>query len=90
MNSQCGECGFTFNKEPGYFLGSFVIAYFIGAFSTIPTLVLCLFVLKTEVMPAVAFACLQLILLNPILFRFSRLAWLHSDSKMSRMLDGKK
>jgi Protein of unknown function (DUF983) len=27
MNDRCPECGLTFNREPGYFLGAMYISY---------------------------------------------------------------
>jgi|GEM_PF-4314640 len=48
MNTRCLNCNLTFEKESGYFLGALVFAYFIGAFSLIPTLIILAIALKTK------------------------------------------
>ena len=32
MNPTCPHCGLRFEREPGYFLGAMMVAYFVGAF----------------------------------------------------------
>lgn len=85
MNERCPSCGFEFVRENGYFLGAMVISYFVAGFSAVPTLVILLFVSRWEVMSATAMSCLQIVLLNPPLFHFARLAWLHMDREVARV-----
>lgn len=87
MNTQCPACGFIFEKESGYFLGAIVIAYFVGAFSVIPTLIIAVFVFKLEVPAAVALAVLQVLLMHPFLYRYSKLTWIYLENRMTGLLD---
>jgi hypothetical protein len=38
-NAACPECGLVFEREPGYFLGSFYVSYGVGAAVAIPTVI---------------------------------------------------
>lgn len=75
----CASCGYVYAREPGYFIGAMVFSYVFGAFSVVPTLVAGILVLQMEIAEAVALASLQVILLAPLLFRASRLAWINVD-----------
>ena len=86
MNRACSECGRVFEKEPGYFLGASVAAYFIGAFSLVPTLVICLLILKLDIVPTLAIGTTQMLILTPFLWRFSRLVWLYAERRMTQRL----
>src|SRR4051812_47007985 len=77
MNAVCPSCGTKFDREPGFFLGALVLGYFFSAFSTVPTLVICIFVLQVPLVAAIAITCAQIILLNPLIFRLGRLTWLY-------------
>ena len=87
MNPQCPECGFKFEKEPGYFLGSVIAAYFICAFTLVPTLVFLFFVWNIEPCWIVAIGILQIAVLHPFLYRYSRLTWLFLENKITNTLD---
>lgn len=87
MNPQCPACEFKFEKEPGYFLGSVIAAYFISAFSLVPTLVFLFFVWKADPFWIVAIGTLQIVLLHPFLYRYSRLTWLYLENRMTNALD---
>ena len=89
MNARCPQCGLRFAREPGYFLGATVAAYFLASFSVIPLLVGLIFLGGVEVGPAIGAACLQVVLLTPLLFRFSRLVWLFVERRMTLALDGR-
>lgn len=79
MNTTCPSCQFKFEREQGYFLGAMVLAYVLGAITVIPTIVY--LNLKTDVTfpMIVIIPALQVILTNPILFMYSRLAWMYID-----------
>ena len=86
MNRRCSECERVFEKEPGYFLGAIVVAYFFGAFSVIPTIVISHFVLNLEISSTIGLAILQLLLLQPLLYRYSKLTWLYVEGRMTDSL----
>ncbi len=79
MNRDCPVCGLTFEKENGYFLGAMVVSYFLAAFSVIPTILLLRFYFETSIVTMIFIPCLQVVLMNPLLFHASRMAWLYID-----------
>jgi uncharacterized protein (DUF983 family) len=83
MNKTCPSCGLRFEREPGYFLGAMVFGYVLGAASTIPTIVIAVFVYRAPIPAAIGIACGQVIVLNPFLFKYCRLAWLWMDRHIS-------
>lgn len=87
MNDRCPACGYAYEKEPGYFLGAMIAAYFIGAFSLVPTLALGLFVWNLELVPMLALGIGQILALHPFLYRYSRLAWISIETRMTGTLD---
>src|SRR4051812_29342901 len=66
MNELCPKCQFKFEKEPGYFLGSVIAAYFICAFSLVPTLVLLFFVFNAEPFWIITASIAQIAILHPM------------------------
>ena len=88
MNKTCPACGFRFEKEPGYFLGALVAAYFIGAFTVVPTIVVTVFVLRMELSKALGIGIAQCLICHPFLFRYSKLTWLYVEGRMTQLLDG--
>ncbi len=79
MRARCGECNLDFEPESGYYLGAMIFSYAFGTFSIIPTVVAMVFWAEAPLSGIVLVPSLQLILMNPWLFKFSRLAWLHLD-----------
>jgi uncharacterized protein (DUF983 family) len=90
MNVTCPSCEFKFEREPGYFLGAMLVGYFLGVFSVIPTLVICHFVFKLDDLPTTCIAVGQIVILQPLLFRYSRLVWLHVEQSMTKSLENRK
>jgi uncharacterized protein (DUF983 family) len=88
MNETCPSCGWKFEREPGYFLGALISGYFLSAFSVVPTLVMGHFVFNLEILPVVAIAVAQVIVMQPLIYRYARLIWLHVEQNMTRNLDG--
>lgn len=79
MRAKCSSCGYVYERENGYFLGAMVIGYFMCAFSTVPTMVLGVMVLHADLFRVLVVGCSQVILLTPLIFRYSRLAWIYLD-----------
>lgn len=87
MNPACPSCGRNFEPEPGYFVGAMYFGYFLG----VPTYaLLCLLALRLfgERPMFLAFGAALLVFapLAPILFRISRILWLHLDCWMERRI----
>ena len=84
MNGSCLVCGLTFEREPGYFTGAMYLSYamavpIIGAIAT---------VLSLAVLPGlplhwiVLLAGVLFLPAVPWVFRASRVAWIHLDSRI--------
>lgn len=87
MHTSCSHCHVSFEKENGYFLGAWVAAYFIGAALSVPTLIAAIWAWGLDPLAAVALASAQLIVLNPLLLRASKLTWLAVEARITRSLD---
>jgi uncharacterized protein (DUF983 family) len=79
MNELCPSCGIKFERESGYFLGALVIAYVMGVATVIPTVILLVRHFEAEIPIVVLIPSLQLLLLHPVLYIYSRMAWLYFD-----------
>jgi uncharacterized protein (DUF983 family) len=80
MNETCPVCGVRFGREPGYFFGAMYVSYPLAA------VVLGLFALGVQALlptwswPAcLALAFVPFLLLVPLVFRYSRIIWMHFD-----------
>lgn len=89
MNRRCPGCGYDFFPEDGFYLGAMVAAYFIGAFSVVPTVVGLWYWGRDELSPVVwvGIPCLQIIVMAPWLLRLARSAWLHAEFRITRRLN---
>lgn len=78
MRPACPACGFDFEPEPGYFTGAMYISYGIAVLSVAPVSA---GLYRWGLSDGWIFseATLQLILTAPLLFRYSRVLWLHLD-----------
>lgn len=87
MHRKCPSCGHVYEREPGYFVGAMVMSYLLGAFSTVPTVVIGIMILHAEVLSVVFAAIAQLVIFCPLLIRFSRLLWIQIDARAQRKID---
>lgn len=81
MRKTCPVCGFDFEPENGYFLGAMIIGYFLGAFSTIPTIAFLVFGTEVSRVMVVVIPVLQLLVTSPIFFHYSRTIWIYLDKR---------
>ena len=79
MNERCPVCGLVFERESGYFLGAMYFSYFLA----VPILGLLMVVIRgishlsfSLTWVAALIAYLPLI---PLVFRISRVLWIHFD-----------
>lgn len=79
MRRKCQSCGYIYERESGYFLGAMIFSYALGAFGVVPTFVIGVMVLRASIFDVTAAGCLQVLLLFPFLFKYSRLVWMHLD-----------
>jgi hypothetical protein len=77
MNHSCPVCGLRFEREPGYFYGAMYVSYAFVLLTTSYWIVL----LAMGVNPwiVVGLPALQIILMIPLSFRYSRVGWLALD-----------
>lgn len=78
MNKSCPECGIAFEREHGYYLNSMFIAYGLGFLIVVPSAVL-LAMRQVSIAFFSIFMVLEVIVIWPIVFRYSRVIWLHLD-----------
>lgn len=78
MNAACPECSFTFEREPGYFTGAMYGSYILGIGLTLPVWVTML-AMNASWGWIMTVTIIQVVLLFPLLFRYSRVLWLHFD-----------
>lgn len=80
MHDECPECGVGFEREPGFFYGAMYFSYGIGLALAAPVSIL-LF-LKGFSEPIIFLVAIaQLAIVSPLLFRYSRVAWIHFDQR---------
>lgn len=81
MNAACPVCGFRFEREQGYFLGAMYFSYAFGIAAAAP-LAIALLVLSDLSLTTIGWiAGAELALLSPLIFRYSRVAWIHFDQR---------
>ena len=81
MNARCSKCRLVYEREQGYFLGAMVFSYFFACASTVPTIIVLVFAFHASTAALILIPTGQLILMNPLLFRLSRLVWLYVDQR---------
>jgi len=81
MHKTCPRCGILFEREHGYFLNAMLIAYVLGFLVIVPTAVY-LYRWDVSTMTFSLFIIAELIVLWPLIFRYSRLLWMHADQMM--------
>jgi len=79
MNRACPHCHWVFEREPGYFVGAMFLDAMFLPISAIPTVLV--FSLNGLIKLGAGIAILQIALLSPFVFRFSRLIWIHLGVK---------
>lgn len=84
MNDPCPQCGLLFEREPGYLLGAMYFSYFLSIAIMAPLFYLLLWILPDWNQMLVAlFAFLAYLPLVPVVFRYSRVIWIHYDRMLA-------
>ncbi len=84
MNSRCPQCESVFEKESGYFVGAMIASYFLGVFLALPVLLLAIFRFDLEAAWAIALCIGQTLLMQPFLFRYSRILWIQLEARLTQ------
>jgi len=75
MNECCSECGYRFEKEPGYFLGAMYVSYAMTIAELFPVFLALVWFVSFNWMFAIMLATLVLTMFFN--FRMSRIFWIH-------------
>jgi len=82
MNARCPQCGYEFEREPGYFTGAMYTSYLM-ALPLVFAIFLILWAFSTKTLFAVEIMVLITALLYlplvPLVFRYSRVLWMFFD-----------
>jgi len=79
MNEVCPVCGLRFEREHGYWTGAMVASYALGVPILAALIFLVWLVTRWDVMFVLAVADGLFILVAPLVWRYSRIVWLHLD-----------
>ncbi len=81
MHRTCPRCGIQFERETGFFLNAMFFAYALGFVVLAPSaLYLYLTGASTALFTGVMAA--EILLLWPLVFRYSRILWMHVDQML--------
>src|SRR5258708_2429766 len=81
MHDACPVCGLVFEREPGYFLGAMYISYGLAIVILVPLFFVLQWLLPdwSDILVA-ALAAVPYLALSPLVFRYSRVLWMHFDT----------
>ncbi|TXI87894.1 MAG: DUF983 domain-containing protein [Crocinitomicaceae bacterium] len=75
MHAVCSSCGYKFEKEPGYFIGSLYVSYALAVAEMLFLFCICFPFLSFEMLFLVLI--LGLLLLSFFNFRYARTIWIY-------------
>lgn len=79
MHKTCGHCGLNFELEPGYYTGAMYVSYaFSVAIFAIVGFILFIFFSDPGIYVYVLTILITIVALFPLLFRYSRVIYLHA------------
>ena len=81
MYKNCPHCGILYEREHGYFLNSMFIGYAAGFLLLVPS-AFYLFWINASIPVFATVIILETLLLWPLIFRYSRVLWMHVDQVM--------
>lgn len=83
MNNKCDNCGFKFEKEPGFFFGAMYVSYILGIVEAVIVFIICrLFYESVFDVSIIVWISLAIILLSSFNMRVSRIIWIYSMRKL--------
>ncbi len=86
MNRACPSCGTVFEKESGYFIGAMIASYFLGVFLAFPVLIALIFFARAGIALSIGATAALILVLQPLLFRYSRLLWIHIEHRLTKAI----
>jgi hypothetical protein len=82
MYPTCPRCGLLFEREPGYWLGALYVNYTLGVAALLPVIAL-MFLFGCSELSVMVVSLLELIVLAPLIVRYSRLIWMYVDQAIN-------
>ena len=83
MNKTCTECGYKFEKEPGFFFGSMYVSYALGVAQALITAGVGFYFFNTVLTPQILpWITVVLILMSSFNMRISRIIWIYIFKRM--------
>ncbi|MBO72117.1 MAG: DUF983 domain-containing protein [Flavobacteriales bacterium] len=77
IEKKCSKCNLVYEMEQGFWYGAMYISYAFGVLLSIPVVVILSYTTELEIFQITGVIFLLLFLLMPILFRYSRIVFLH-------------
>ncbi|WP_394746876.1 DUF983 domain-containing protein [Spongiimicrobium salis] len=78
MNKSCSCCGYTFEKEPGFFFGAMYVSYALGIAQAIAVYIIGTFFFEaTFDLRIIPWIATTIILLSSFNIRLSRIIWIY-------------
>ena len=81
LQKSCPQCGLLFEREPGFWMGSFYVNYALALAAVMPLAVI-LFLLDFSWSVVIIASLAELTLLSPLIIRYSRLIWMYMDQSI--------
>ena len=77
IKTLCSNCGLIYEMEQGFWYGAMYISYAFGVAIAIPIMVTLSYMTELKIYEISLIIMFVLIVSMPILFRYSRIVWLH-------------
>jgi len=77
IEEKCSECDLVYEMEQGFWYGAMYISYAFGVALSIPLVLTLSFATELSIFEITGVVFGMLIVLMPLLFRYSRSVWLH-------------
>ena len=77
IEKRCPFCKFIYEMEQGFWYGAMYISYALGVFISIPIVIILLLKTNLKIFQITGVIFGVLVVLSPLLFRYSRSVWLH-------------
>lgn len=89
IEESCSECGLVYEMEQGFWYGAMYISYAFGVALAIPVVLILSFTTELEIFHITGVIFGMLVVLMPLLFRYSRSVWLHIFIRYDREMAAK-
>lgn len=86
LREKCFVCGFSFQPEPGFYLGAMMVSFFVTAAVTIPPMIL-LKMLDVDMAVLLTFPFVEFIFVGGFLMFYSRILWVHLEYSTMKKLN---